>query len=243
MRDAAHLPDGLIFPPLMSGEASPAPGGAMAHAVRRARDGCDAGLVSYAIDAQTVQVALVFAPEVPLRQAMVMLPLCAVGVQNALGALAPPELAVHLEWQGGIRVNGARCGQIEAVSATRDPDAVPDWLVVGWQIPLVPETEDTGLTPDQTTLRCEGCGDLSPALLIEAWARHTLNWITRWEDGGAAPVHTEWRGLVHGIGDAVAHHEITGTFLGVDEDFGMLIKTDRTTELVPLTSLLKETGQ
>ncbi|MDP2738655.1 MAG: P-loop NTPase [Pseudorhodobacter sp.] len=35
---------------------------------------------------------------------------CAVGAQNALGALAPPESAVHLDWTGGIRLNGGHCG-------------------------------------------------------------------------------------------------------------------------------------
>ena len=91
----------LTFPPLMWGEA--ATDAALDHAARRAALGCDAGLVSYILGADRVEAALVFAPEVPLSQAMTMLPLCGVGFQNALGALAPPEVAVHLDWDGGIR--------------------------------------------------------------------------------------------------------------------------------------------
>ena len=95
----------LPFTPLMHGH--PVASAAMAEAARQATLGCDAGLVAYVLRPDMVEAAVVFAPEVPLAKAMAMLPLCGVGFQNALGALAPPEVAVHLEWQGGIRNPGA----------------------------------------------------------------------------------------------------------------------------------------
>ena len=229
----------LTFPPLMSGE--PATDAAMEHAVRRAALGCDAGLVSYLLTADRAEAAMVFAPEVPLRQAMIMLPLCGVGFQNALGALAPPEVAVHLEWSGGIRVNGASCGEFQVQSAIVDPEVVPDWLVVGWTLPLLPLDPETGSNPDKTALFVEGCADVEPPALVEAWARHTLNWIARWEQEGNRALATEWRGLVHGIGEEITIGGKTGTFLGVDEAFGLLLRDDETTHLIPLTTLLEDT--
>ncbi|WP_299693720.1 biotin/lipoate--protein ligase family protein [uncultured Tateyamaria sp.] len=233
MSDTAEV----TFPPLMWGEA--APDNALDHAVMRATLGCDAGLISYKLGAAEMEAALVFAPEVPLRDAMAMLPLCGVGFQNALGALAPPEVAVHLDWWGGIRVNGARCGGFRVVASDTDPEAVPDWLVVGFTLPLMPPSEDMGLTPDRTALFAEGCADVAPPTLLEAWARHTLNWLNRWEDDGNAPLHSEWRGLAHGIGERATHQSLTGTFLGIDEGFGMLLRDEDTTHLIPLTSLLE----
>ncbi|KAJ57158.1 hypothetical protein ACMU_01300 [Actibacterium mucosum KCTC 23349] len=230
-----HTP---TFPPLMSGEAATGP--ALDHAALRAAMGCDAGLITYNLGATEMQAALVFAPEVPLARAMSMLPLCGVGLQNALGALAPPEVAVHLEWQGGIRVNGARCGAFKALAADNAPDAVPDWLVIGFTLPLVPPSDEMGKTPDQTALFAEGCADVSPPALLEAWGRHTLHWITRWEDDGTRPLHAEWRGLAHGIGEPTEIAGQSGTFLGVDEDFGMLLRNDDGTHLVPLTTLLED---
>ncbi|MEL6452783.1 MAG: DUF4444 domain-containing protein [Pseudomonadota bacterium] len=227
----------VTFPPLMWGE--PAPDSAMDHAVMRATLGCDAGLIAYKLGATEMEAALVFAPEVPLAQAMVMLPLCGVGFQNALGALAPPEVAVHLDWWGGIRVNGARCGALHARASGTDPAVVPDWLVVGFTLPLVPPSDDMGLTPDDTALFAEGCAEVAPPTLLEAWARHTLNWLTRWEDEGTAPLHAEWRGLAHGIGEEVQNQSLTGTFLGIDEGFGMLLRDASTTHLIPLTSVLE----
>ncbi len=228
----------LSFPPLMSGE--PCAEDAVGHASRRAALGCDAGLVAYSLGATRLEAALVFAPEVPLRQAMAMLPLCGVSFQNALGAKAPPEVAIHLGWDGGLRVNGAHCGHMTVRASGTDPETVPDWLVVGFSLPLLPDTDSPGETPEQTALYAEGCADVDPPDLVEAWARHTLNWITRWEDEGTRTLHTDWRALAYGVGEPVQRGTQSGTFLGVDEDFGMLLRDDARTHLIPLTTLLED---
>lgn len=229
----------LTFPPLMHGQA--VPNDAVGEATRHATLGCDAGLVTYALGPNLVEAALVFSPEVPLGEAMTMLPLCGVGFQNALGALAPPEVAVHLEWSGGIRVNGAHCGALHAMASHKDPDAIPDWLVVGFSVLYLPENEDMGVTPDHTALYAEGCADVQPGQLVESWSRHTLHWINRWETDGPRTLAREWRGLAYGVGEAVEVDGTAGTFVGVDERFGMLLKDESgTTHLKPLTDLLKD---
>lgn len=226
----------LVFPPLLWGE--PASGDALPHATRRAVLGCDAGLVTYLLGPLDVQAALVFAPELPLRTSMAMLPLCGVSFQKALGALAPPEVAVHLEWNGSIRVNGASCGTLCVTAPLTDPDAVPDWMVVGWTVPLLPAPDAPTTRRDQTVLYEEGCTDVSNAALVESWARHTQCLITRWEDAGAQAIHTEWRRLVYGIGEHTRQSGLSGTFLGVDEHFGMFLRDNDTTHHIPLTYVL-----
>lgn len=227
------------FPPLMSGEEVTGQQDPFEIACLRATTGCDAGLVLYRLDANSLEAALVFAPEVPLAEAMAMLPLCGVGFQNALGALAPPEVAVHLEWNGALRINGARCGRLRACASNDDPAAVPDWLVIALSVPLIPTHDDPGLTPDETSLFAEGCADVAAPRLLEAWARHTLNWITRWETEGPQSLHAEWRGLAHDMGEEITQSRRSGTFLGVDEAFGILIRDDKTTHLIPLTEMLE----
>lgn len=235
------MSDPLRFPPLMSGEACDDDPFLVAQ--QRAILGCDAGLICHNITANTLSAAIVFAPEVPLCDAIAMLPLCGVGFQNALGALAPPEVAVHLEWSGGIRVNGAACGALRVAASSDTPDAVPDWLVVGLTLPLWPSDDSPdarpGDHPDQTALYAEGCADVQAPALVEAWARHTLNWITRWSEDGPRALHAEWRGLAHGIGEDITQNDLTGSFLGIDEAFGMLLRDADDTHLIPLTSLLE----
>ncbi len=167
---------------------------------------------------------------------------CGIGFQNALGALAPPEVAVHLTWAGGIRVNGAACGHLRAAASTTDPAATPDWLVIGLEVPVLP---DTSPSPDRTCLHNEGCTELAPARLLEAWVRHTQVSLNRLEDGDRRGLHREWRALAHGIGETARlqtrNGTRTGTFVGTDENFGMMLRTGDHTDVLPLSSLL-ETG-
>ena len=227
------------FPPLLSGHAVDAGIDPFEKACAMAALGCDAGMVVYAPGVDRLKAALVMAPEVPLERAMAMVPACGLGFQNALGALAPPEVAVHLEWAGGLRVNGASCGGLRAAAGQDDPAAMPEWLVVGLDLPLMLIGVAPGEVADRTALYEEGCAELDPVDLLEAWARHTLVWITRWEEDGARALHAQWRGLAHGIGEDIEMHGETGTFLGVDENFGMLFRDGGTTRLIPLSTILE----
>lgn len=230
----------LSLPPLfselpLSGAADP-----FQKAGIEAMKGCDAGLVVHNLAPDTLRAAIVFAPEVELADAVAMLPVAGVAFQNALGALAPPEVAVHLAWDGGLLVNGATCGRLRLAASTDDPDGIPAWLIVGLSLPLWPENDEPGATPDQTALYAEGCADVDAAELLEAWVRHLLFGINRWIEDGVEPLHREWRGLAHGTGEEATFSGLTGTFLGVDERFGMLLRDESTTHLIPLTRLLEE---
>lgn len=227
------------FPPLFSGLAVEGQIDPFDKACVEATRGCDAGLVVYNLGASTLRAAIVFAPDVALGDAMAMLPLCGVGFQNALGALAPPEVAVHLEWAGGVLINGASCGRLRVAAASADPDAEPRWLVIGLELPLWPESDDTGNTPDQTALYAEGCADVNAVELLEAWVKHTLVGINTWLEDGAGNLHKQWRGLAQGIGEGIEINGLAGTYLGIDEKFGMLLRDAKTTHLIPLTDVLE----
>lgn len=225
-----------VFPPLLTGH--PVQGGEdpFERAQAMAALGCDGGTVVYNIQADRLRVAIVFAPEVVLSEAMAMLPLCAVGFQNALGALAPPEVAVHLGWDGLICVNGAKCGMFRVAASDADTEAEPDWLIVGWDLALLQTSQAPGENPDVTALYDEGCADVSATQLVESWSRQMMTWLNRWQEDGNAPVHGEWIGLLCGVGEPIGE---TGVFLGTDERFGMLIRHGSDTQLRPLTELLE----
>jgi biotin-(acetyl-CoA carboxylase) ligase len=215
------------FPPLFQGVAT------VDHpcevATRIARAGCDAGTIVYNIAGANLQAAIIFAPEVPRAQAMAMLPVCGIGFQNALGALAPPEVAVHLKWDGTIMVNGARCGALNVTAAPSTADQPPDWLIISLTLPMWSADTIPGQTPDITTLYDEGCSDIAAADLVAAWARHTLVWINSWADEGPRAIHDAFTGIWHkDDGD-----------LGLDPDLGLLRKSDGLTTLMSLTSLLE----
>lgn len=227
------------FPPLLKGRAVVGDAAPFEAAIAAARAGCDAGLIFYTPDAARLELALVLTPEVALADAMAMFAAAGVGFQTAMGSIAPPEVAVHLTWDGTIRVNDASCGGLRMAADTRDSAAIPNWLIVGLGVPIWPLSDNPGENPDQTALYSEGCADIDPVELLEFWARHTLVAINHWSEEGPAPLHRDWCELVHGIGSEVTINGQSGVFQGVDERFGLLLKTGDGTILVPLETLLE----
>ena len=230
----------IRFPPLMTGIVSKANADPFAEACARATQGCDPGLVFYRITSEWLSAAIIFTPEMPLREAVMLLPACGIGFQNALGALAPPEVAVHLEWDGGIRLNGASCGKLAIAASTGEADSEPDWMVVDLDLRLRSGNDSPGTEPDATALYEEGCADVEPERLLESWTKHTLVWINRWSDDGIEPLHSAWRSLAYRLGEEVTVLGQRGRFVGIDEHFGMLLETGGATELLPLTGLLRD---
>ncbi len=230
----------LDLPPLFDGRAVASD--PYEAAIGAAIGGCEAGLLLYRPSAEAIDAALVLAPDVCLADAAPMLLVATNGIADAFGALAPPEVALHVEWPATLRVEGARCGGLRAAAPACAADEVPGWLVVGLHVPLAsPADVEPGHRLDTTDLQTEGVV-LPPEDLIAAWARHTLSWIARWEDEGLAPVHRDWSGRAWRIdGETTidtAAGPRTGTFQGLDERGGILLKGPDGTIVVPLTEIL-----
>ena len=234
MSDALEAP---TFPPLLTGAACPPGQDVLAKAVAEASLGADPGLVVWRCRPERMEAALVLAPEAPLEEAISVAFAVALGLGDAIGALAPPEVAVHYDWPGGFRVNGGRCGRMRAAAATADPRAEPDWLVIAVEVPFLPETADPGATPDRTCLSEEGCVEITPEALLESFSRHALVWINTWMEDGFASLHEAWRGRAWKMGEDTGEGTV---FVGLDEWGGQLLRDAAGTRLVPLTRLLED---
>jgi BirA family biotin operon repressor/biotin-[acetyl-CoA-carboxylase] ligase len=238
------LTDTPTFPPLLRGEETPPGTDPFAKAVASAALGTDPGLICWTRDEATLRAALVLAPEAPLAQAVGIAFAVSLGMGDALGALSPAEIPVNYVWPGGFKLNGADCGVMRLAATTNDPQAEPDWLVIGVEIPYLPPSDDPssgiepGFDPDRTSLVEEGCLEVTPLKLLESWSRHTLTWINRWLDDGFQPLHAAWLERAWGVGEELP--DGSGTFMGLDERGGMLVRTSKTTELRPLTAMLED---
>ncbi len=227
----------IDLPPLLKGCAV-GRGDPFAAAVAAARAETEPGLIHYSEAEDALRAAITLAPEEPLGRAVGAILAVELGLADALGALAPPEVAVQFDWPDRLRVNGALCGRVRAAASTRDPETEPDWLVVGVEVAIAAEG-DGGADPDRTALHAEGCGEIAAPALLEAWARHTLSWIHHYLSDGLAPLHAAWRGKCDGIGRNVDYPE-TGHFTGLDERGGMLLRTGHAVRLIPLTHMLED---
>jgi biotin-(acetyl-CoA carboxylase) ligase len=234
--DSSEIPS---FPPRLRGEETRPGMEPFAHAVALAALGTDPGLICWARDGSALRAALVLAPETVLEQSIGIAFAVQLGLGDALGALAPPEVAIHYVWPDRFKVNGADCGGMRAAAACTDPKAEPDWLVIGVEMPYLPPPSgiEPGQRPTQTCLIEEGCGEVTPLSLLESWSRHSLVWINTWLDDGFKPIHAAWRDRAWGIGEELPGG---GIFVGIDELGGMLVKTAGSTEIRPLTDMLED---
>ena len=227
------------FPPLLTGKAVGARVDPFDKALAQVLTGTvTPGLIHYAESGDVMRTAITLAPEQPLAQAVGAIYAVQLGLSDAIGALAPPEVAVQFTWPAGLKINGARCGGFRAAASTGDATAEPDWLIVGVEVPVSSPDADGGVTPDDTTLHAEGCVDLTAASIVESWSRHTLVWIHRYLSDGFAPLHEAWRGKCDAIGTEVTTPQ-SGLFVGLDERGGMLLRRGNDTRLIPMTTILE----
>lgn len=166
----------------------------MARAAAESGEG-EAGDFFWSQRLDRIELALVLEPESPFGESLTMLPLAMVAFGDALGAVAPPVVAVHFRWPDRVEVNGGFVGGFRIATSEVSGEAeIPDWLVVGFSIAVQMDLSDDapGRRINETTLYDEGCGELTVDDLAESFGRHFLTWINRWQDEGFEPVRLAW---------------------------------------------------
>ncbi|WP_100639188.1 biotin/lipoate--protein ligase family protein [Marinobacter salexigens] len=222
-----------LFPPLLTGEVVPKHTDPFDKAVSRAIAGVDSGTIFYSEADDTLNAALVLAPETPLEDAIQAVYVAQIGLAESLGALAPPEVPVHFQWPDRIKVNGALCGNVRFAADVSDPKAYPNWLVIGVTMPFTQKAGEPGENPNETCLYEEGCVDITPMTLLESWSKHTLLWLTYFMDSGFERVHNDWRPRCDTLGKVIEKPR-QGIFVGLDEKGRMLLRQDVMTETLSL---------
>ena len=229
------------FPPLFTG-VDVGPGeNPFQVAVDEAAD-AEPGSLYWSPRRDVLLAAILFAPDRPLGDALTAVFAVACGLHDCLGALAPPETAVHHVWPDRMLVNGGKCGAIRAAAPTRQLDEPPNWLVVGMEVELAPIPGDPGRDPDRTSLAEEGCGFLTQRELLESWSRHTMAWIHRWMEDGPRPVFENWLARAAGKDEErdflSSGESVRGRLLGLGRRGSLLVRVDAETRELPLSSIL-----
>ncbi len=229
-----HMPD-PIFPPLLSGHDVKGARKPFAAACEGAAQGAlGAGDVVWSRNAQMLDLAIVLEPEVAFATAVEMMPVGMVAAGDCLGSLTPPQVGVTFTWPNIVRLNGAMAGAVRgAVSGHPAPDAVPDWMVIGFWLRHHRGKGDPepGEQPDITWLAEEGGAELTRTELIESYCRHLLTWIHSWQEDGFRAVHDSWLYRAAERGGAITARTlegdpVSGAFLGLDESGNLLVKDE-----------------
>jgi len=218
-RDGAGLTEDLpvlpsVFTPIIALREG---GDALSHACALAPEK-GAGTLVWVRSWARAEAAIVLEPEDALPSARLALHAASVALADALGAYGPPDIPLVFDWPRTLRLNGAVVGQTRlGLPPNLAPDGTLPWLVVGMELRFAEYADgEPGESPDRTSLLAEGYDDLTPALLVAAWARHFMATVADWQARGVKTLAERYlarldpklgagarRGIVPASGDLV----------------------------------------
>jgi BirA family transcriptional regulator, biotin operon repressor / biotin---[acetyl-CoA-carboxylase] ligase len=222
-----HLPDPQ-FPPLLEGHAVKAPVQPLTRACRgaEARE-LGAGDLVWGRNTGRAEIAIVLEPEVALERALQMAPLLMVALEDCLGSLCPPKVAIQHSWPGTLLLNGCTAGAVRIATPRVGLGERPDWLVVAADLDIAAEDERQDWS--YTSLHEEAGTEITRTDVLQSLAAHFLTWLNIWSDDGFRPVHDQW--LFRAVGRetplSFAHGGATidGLVAGLDESANLLLRT------------------
>ena len=220
----------------------------LAAAERAAREGDATGRLYYAERLDRLEAALVLGPDRPLYEALDAAYLLMLGMGEALGAVLPPQVAVHYGWPDRLLVNDGLAGAFCLISPTDDPEAHPDWLVAGLTLDVMgtPEGPEPGLRPGDTSLWEEGISDIGPDQILEAFARHFLSVLNDWEGAGLESLVPRWLGRAKGSDEPAVflteEGEVEGRIARVAENGDLVLEVGGREEVLAKSLVLAGLG-
>jgi biotin-(acetyl-CoA carboxylase) ligase len=235
-----------VFPPLLRPSAVTPDVDPFERCLGLAAEGADAGTLLWSTGQEVCEGAVVLAPEQPLEPSLPIVLIALLGLADALGAMVPPMVAITFGWPDCVEVNDGMVGGVRFASApTEASDAVPDWLVIGFRIAMrgpraLPKPPDAW---QRTTLADEGCGEVTTIDLLEAFGRHFLSWINRWQEQGVEPVQRAWLSRATGLGKQVevrvGGQIRMGVFEGLTETGAMRLVRDGVAQTIALDEAMR----
>jgi biotin-(acetyl-CoA carboxylase) ligase len=211
-------------------------------ALRRQAGSAPEGTLIWSDAGGRLSLALLLDPDGDWRQSAPVALVAVVALGDAVGALAPPTVAVTNAWPDRLETNGGLVGGVVLDPIGPDP-AMPARLILGLEAAVAaPLGIEPGHRPEVTSLAEEGCEEITPVRLLESFSRHFLSWLHRWQEDGFAPVRAGWRARGPRPGATVSvetrGETVRGSFRDLGEE-GELVLQQETAELrVPLGDAL-----
>ena len=194
-----------------------------------------------------IKLSIYLEPEVSLYRSAQMIPISMLAFSEAMGALAPPEFAIHFSWPNIIYANKAKVGKVELhIEKPTKKDQIADFMILSLEIQYneTQADEEPGVTPDITCLSEEGCGHLTTSEIIESYSRHLLTWIHIWEEDGFSSVSQSWIYHALNINQKMTINNqdigLKGIFKGMTDEGSLLIKCADELKTIPLYKTIRE---
>lgn len=213
----------------------------MGEAQRRAREGAEEGTLIWAAEQTEARTrrglrwlsppgnlycALILRPDFPNDRCGELAYVATIAAGSALAGLLSPMTGLRYRWPTDLLINELRAGQI-MLATPGDRSDPYEWLTLGVMInveqhPPNPEPEEFN------SVHASGAPEVTPAQVLEDFARYFLNWINRWAEDGFEPILRQWQIRADGIGEEIDVHvgdrRLRGTFVKVDEKGRLVVR-------------------
>jgi biotin-(acetyl-CoA carboxylase) ligase len=183
-----------------------------------AAGGGEAGTLVVAEDREMLELAVVLEPDRRAADCFAALPVAMLALADALAAVGPPLKPVGFIWPHRLVLDGAEVGRARLALPKPAADPLPAWLVVGLELRLRfgAGADEPGRAPERTALAEEGFGEVTPSAIVEAFARHLLHWVHRWQEEGLGPATNHYGArLVEPKGEGVRFDPVTFDLLRI----------------------------
>ncbi len=182
----------LSLPPAYHAICLPGGRSAAAAARQAAAAGAEEGALFWGNRTDRLDCALLLRPDRPRRDTLPVIFVATLAFADALGRFAPPPAPISFRWPGDIVIDGGLAGRVSLDCAPGAADAVPYWAVLHFELALAAAVDEPGLSAAHTSIAEKGFEEFSVAAQLEAFSRHFLLWLDRWEAEGFAPIAASW---------------------------------------------------
>ncbi|MCK5779033.1 MAG: biotin--[acetyl-CoA-carboxylase] ligase [Rhodospirillales bacterium] len=158
--------------------------------------------------------SLIVRPDVPAARAAELSFVTGCAVFDTIGEVCDPGYDCRLKWPNDILLNDGKVGGLLLETKAEAGKSV-EYVIIGLGVNLKSHPKDT---PYPATDFVDQGQAVPDTVFLEAYARHFMEWASKWVDEGFAPIRAQWKWRAAGIGKEITVRLSDQTLEGVFED-------------------------
>ncbi len=170
--------------------------------------------------------SLIVRPDVPAAQAAELSFVTGCAVYDTIGELCEPGFDCRLKWPNDILLNDSKVGGL-LLEAKSEAGKNVEYVIIGLGVNLRSHPEGTEFPATNFAEQSQAIPD---TVFLEAYARHFMEYATRWVEQGFEPIRGNWKWRAKGLGSEITvrlHDEtLSGIFEDIAEDGSLVLNMD-----------------
>ncbi len=170
--------------------------------------------------------SLIVRPDVPASRAAELSFVTGCAVFDTVGEVCDPGYECRLKWPNDILLNDGKVGGL-LLETKAEAGKPVEYVIIGLGVNLKSHPKDT---PYPTTDFVDQGQAIPDTVFLEAYARHFMEWASKWVNDGFAPIRAQWKWRAAGIGKEItvrlSDQTLQGVFEDIAEDGSLMLNQD-----------------